>query len=117
VDLPEDVEDFHAANSIPHTVQLQNSVAFDKGKVAANWKIELVVRSLPNEDAVGYQGLLQKMSQGVKLRFLWSKLVVDTCPRIAARVALSCSGPRLVAKADGYIERIDGYDSANLQYC
>jgi hypothetical protein len=117
VELPEDVVGFHGASSSPHNVQHQKSVASDKSKVAANWRMEPVVRSLLNEDVVGYLALRQKMSQGVGLHFLRLKLVEDTCQRIAARVASSCNGPRLAERADGYIERIVGADLANLRDC
>lgn len=116
VDLLEDGASFHEAR-IPHNDQHQKLVVSDKSMVAASSKKELGAKSPQNEDAVEYQELRQKMFQEVVMHFQMSKLVVDTCQRIAARVASSCNGPKLDETADGYIDRIAGVDSANLQDC
>ena len=117
VDLLEDVVGFHEEHSTPHTVQHQTLGVSDKSMIVASWKMELVATSSLNVDVVGYQELRRKTFQAVELHFLMSKLVVGTCQRIVAPAASSCSGPRLLEKVGGYIDRIAGADFANLRDC
>ena len=92
VDLVEYVAGYHGARTL-HNDQAQKLVVSDKSMVAASLSTELEVKVLQNEDAVVYQEPRQKLFPVAGLRSRRSRLVVDTCQRIAIRVASSCNDP------------------------
>ena len=116
VDLVEYAAGFHGARTL-HNDKAQKLVVSDTSMVAASLSTELEVKVLQNEDAVVYQELRPKLFPVAGLRSRRSRLVVDTCQRIAIRVALSCNDLQVVEKADDYIDRIGGVDFVDPRDC
>jgi hypothetical protein len=116
VDLVEYAAGFHGARTL-HNDQAQKLLVSDKSMVAASSSTEQEAKALQNEDAVVYQDLRQKLFPVAGLRSRRSRLVVDTCQRIAIRVALSCNDPQVVEKADGYTDHIGGVDFVDRRDC
>lgn len=117
VDLVEYAASFHVVRTL-HNDQAQKLVVSDKSMVAASSSTELEAKALQNEDVVVYQELRPKWSPVAELRSRRSRLVVDTCQRIAIRAALSCNDPQVVENADDYIDCIGGVDFVDPRdYC